>query len=137
MELGRRSSVNSKTIADFERGVRNPLPRTLRDVVQAFCEAGISFLPAEEGVGGQGVRLKWGVEPAVRQGGEEEEERRRRRAGATPKDAAMQDLFDYWRQHPDEWRHLSEPLRRAVLREIHGCDPEVDTITDNNPHAAM
>ncbi len=69
-DVARRSEVNLKTIADFERGARTPFPRTLRDVIAAFEAGGIRFIEAQEGVSGQGVVLVCGVEPALRQGSE-------------------------------------------------------------------
>jgi hypothetical protein len=46
----------TKTIADFERGAREPYPRTLEDVRAALEQAGVEFI-AENG-GGAGVRLR-------------------------------------------------------------------------------
>lgn len=57
-DLARRAKVARKTVADFELRQVTPYPRTLRDVVEAFESAGISFLAAEENVAGPGVRLK-------------------------------------------------------------------------------
>lgn len=64
-ELHQRSGVASKTIADFERGAREPYPRTLADLVRTLEDAGIEFI-AENG-GGVGVRLR-------RKAGSKEEE---------------------------------------------------------------
>ena len=58
-ELARRAKVARKTVADFELGQVRPYPRTLRDVVETFDDAGVVFLPAEEPVVGPGVRFKW------------------------------------------------------------------------------
>jgi hypothetical protein len=46
----------AKTIADFERGAREPYPRTLEDVREALEKAGIEFI--DENGGGAGVRLR-------------------------------------------------------------------------------
>ncbi len=55
-DLETAASVAKKTIADLERGSRQPYPRTL-DALQAALEgAGIEFIP--ENGGGAGVRLK-------------------------------------------------------------------------------
>lgn len=135
-DLESRCRVNQKTIADFERGQRTPFPRTLRDLIEAFEVAGICFLEAEEGVGGQGVRLAWGVEPALRQGGDDDAEaggRGRKATQALPDDPNLRELYDYWRGHPDEWMALSEPSRGAVLAEIFGDVPVGDPITDAQP----
>ncbi len=63
-ELARRAKVARKTIADFELGLVRPYPRTLRDVVAALEEAGVSFLPPEDRITGAGVRLKWREAPS-------------------------------------------------------------------------
>jgi transcriptional regulator with XRE-family HTH domain len=55
-ELSKASGTATKTIADFERGAREPYPRTLEDVQAALEKAGVEFI-AENG-GGAGVRLK-------------------------------------------------------------------------------
>lgn len=132
-ELESKSGVNLKTIADFERAARTPFARTIRDIVEALEAAGIKLLAPEEGVHGQGVVLAWGVEPAPRQGGEEEEaganrSRRTRQSGAA--DPALSQLYNYWQARPHEWMRLSEPLRRAVIREIHDDLPPFDPILE-------
>ncbi|MBR0774577.1 helix-turn-helix transcriptional regulator [Bradyrhizobium diazoefficiens] len=55
-ELSKASETATKTIADFERGAREPYARTLADVKAAFERAGVEFI-AENG-GGRGVRLR-------------------------------------------------------------------------------
>ena len=55
-DLSKASQTATKTIADFERGAREPYPRTLEDVRTALEKAGVEFI-AENG-GGAGVRLK-------------------------------------------------------------------------------
>jgi transcriptional regulator with XRE-family HTH domain len=55
-DLSKASKTATKTIADFERGAREPYPRTLEDVQSALEKAGIEFI-AENG-GGAGVRLR-------------------------------------------------------------------------------
>jgi transcriptional regulator with XRE-family HTH domain len=57
-DLARRAKVARKTVADFELKQVTPYARTLRDVIEAFESAGISFLAAEENISGPGVRLK-------------------------------------------------------------------------------
>ena len=54
-DLSEASKTATKTIADFERGAREPYPRTLEDVRGALEKAGVEFI-AENG-GGAGVRL--------------------------------------------------------------------------------
>ena len=60
-QLACRAKVARKTIADFELGQVKPYPRTLRDVVAALEDAGVSFLPPEDRIAGAGVRLKWKI----------------------------------------------------------------------------
>ena len=55
-DLSEASKTATKTIADFERGAREPYPRTLEDVRGALEKAGVEFI-AENG-GGPGVRLR-------------------------------------------------------------------------------
>ncbi|HXB79174.1 MAG TPA: helix-turn-helix transcriptional regulator [Bradyrhizobium sp.] len=55
-DLSEASKTATKTIADFERGARQPYPRTLEDVRKALERAGIEFI--DENGGGAGVRLK-------------------------------------------------------------------------------
>jgi transcriptional regulator with XRE-family HTH domain len=55
-DLSKASKTATKTIADFERGAREPYSRTLEDVRGALETAGIEFI-AENG-GGPGVRLR-------------------------------------------------------------------------------
>jgi transcriptional regulator with XRE-family HTH domain len=54
-DLSRASKTATKTIADFERGAREPYARTLEDVRGALENAGIEFI--DENGGGAGVRL--------------------------------------------------------------------------------
>ncbi|WP_156798531.1 helix-turn-helix transcriptional regulator [Ahrensia sp. R2A130] len=59
-ELSRLASVGTRTVMDFENGVRTPLPATVSAIQAALEAAGIEFIPANGG--GAGVRLK--SEPA-------------------------------------------------------------------------
>lgn len=55
-DLSAASKTATKTIADFERGAREPYSRTIEDVRGALENAGIVFI--EENGGGPGVRLR-------------------------------------------------------------------------------
>jgi transcriptional regulator with XRE-family HTH domain len=55
-DLERAAKVAKKTIADFERGVRQPYDRTLEALREALEKAGIEFIP--ENGGGAGVRMR-------------------------------------------------------------------------------
>ena len=55
-DLSEASKTATKTIADFERGAREPYARTLDDVRGALEKAGIEFI--DENGGGAGVRLR-------------------------------------------------------------------------------
>ncbi len=58
-QLADASSVAKVTIANFERGARQPYERTLRDLHGAMEAAGVVFLAdGEVAGGGLGVRLK-------------------------------------------------------------------------------
>ncbi len=54
--LASNARVAKQTLADFERGARQPYERTLRDIIAALEEAGIEFIDAENEKG-EGVRL--------------------------------------------------------------------------------
>lgn len=54
-ELAEKASVNERTIIDFERGARSPIPATLNAIRRAFEDAGLLVLDDEEG-GGEGAR---------------------------------------------------------------------------------
>ena len=55
-DLEKAAKVAKKTIADLERGIRQPYERTL-DALQAALEAaGVEFIP--ENGGGAGVRMR-------------------------------------------------------------------------------
>ncbi len=50
-DLSEKSSIGESTIADFERGAREPAVRTIRDIKAAFEDAGIKFISDGEWVG--------------------------------------------------------------------------------------
>ena len=52
-DLSEKSSIDESTIADFERGAREPAVRTLRDIRVAFEDAGIKFISDEAWLGVQ------------------------------------------------------------------------------------
>ncbi|MCU1340351.1 MAG: transcriptional regulator [Bryobacterales bacterium] len=55
-DLSKASKTATKTIADFERGAREPNPRTLEDEREGLEKAGIEII--DENGGGAGVRLR-------------------------------------------------------------------------------
>ena len=55
-ELADAAGVGRSTVADFERGAREPLPESLAALQSALEAAGIVFIEANGG--GIGVRLK-------------------------------------------------------------------------------
>ena len=50
-DLSEKSSIGESTIADFERGAREPAVRTLRDIRNSFEDAGIKFINDEAWLG--------------------------------------------------------------------------------------
>lgn len=56
--LAERSVVAKQTIADFERGAREPYDRTLRDIRLTLENHGILFIDCDD-EGREGVRLAW------------------------------------------------------------------------------
>jgi transcriptional regulator with XRE-family HTH domain len=55
-DLEAAAKVAKKTIADFERGMRQPYERTLDALQDALEAAGVEFIP--ENGGGAGVRMR-------------------------------------------------------------------------------
>jgi len=56
-DLAQRAKVAKQTLADFERGARQPYDRTLSDIQGALEEGGVVFLSANEHEG-EGIRLR-------------------------------------------------------------------------------
>jgi len=133
-DLVEKSGVAHRTLADFERGARAPYARTLKDIVEAFETAGLMILAPQEGVLGQGVAMKWGGEPALRQGGDHSSETDDLGPSVISgtRDPHFTALLQYWSDRPHEWSTLSEPLRRALIREIFGGASAFDPILENN-----
>ena len=57
VELARKASVATATIAEFEKGRRTPYDRTVRDIRKVLEDAGVEFTDS-------GVTLKAGSEDA-------------------------------------------------------------------------
>ena len=57
-QLAEKAGAAPRTVKDFERGARQPLDRTLRDIRAALEAAGVEFIPegVYQGEGGPGVR---------------------------------------------------------------------------------
>ncbi len=55
-DLAEASKVSVRTVVDFERGARRPIPATLAAIRAALESAGVEFIP--ENGGGPGVRLR-------------------------------------------------------------------------------
>ncbi len=56
MDLANKSNVSRATVADFERGLREPYPNNIQAIQNALEAAGIQFIP--ENGGGVGVRMR-------------------------------------------------------------------------------
>ena len=56
-DLAEKAKVGKQTLADFERGAREPYDRTLADIVSVLEEGGIEFVGADDGKGA-GVRFR-------------------------------------------------------------------------------
>ncbi len=136
MDLAAKSRVSAKTIADFEVDARQPYERTLEDLRRAFEDAGLRFIDPVEGVTGEGVALKWGVAPQVRQPGEgtaagEEGEGGLKAAWDDGEDADLDallgeqpapnpDMAEMWQADPELWARLSEGGRETLSRSMFG-----------------
>ena len=55
-ELSAKAKIGDQTLADFERGARDPLPETLAKIRATLERAGVVFI--SENGGGAGVRLR-------------------------------------------------------------------------------
>lgn len=54
--LADAAGISERTLIDFERGARSPVPATLAAIRRALEEAGVEFIE-------RGVRLRDGVKP--------------------------------------------------------------------------
>lgn len=59
-DLARHAGTAPRTVKDFERGARQPLERTLRDIRGALELAGVDLIDtgSYQGEGGPGARLR-------------------------------------------------------------------------------
>jgi transcriptional regulator with XRE-family HTH domain len=127
-DLAARARLTTKTVADFERGAREPLLQSIAFMRHAFEEAGVIVFDAEEGIGGIGVRLKWGVEvqqhpqTGADSGGTEgptlgalswEDEEA---SEWVPPE--IEELRAYWRERPEQWAAMHKSSRWALLQEM-------------------
>lgn len=138
-QLAKMAGVSSVTIrrAELEDGPVSMSATNVFAVQKALADAGVIFIEAEEGVGGPGVRLKWGAASlsAGKTGGRATSKPDEGLSSRTwdedlalPDDPDLLQLYTYWRDRPDEWRELSPSLRRAVIREVFGEAPDSDAI---------
>ena len=134
-ELGQRARVDQKTIADFERGMRNPHPRTIEALVKAFESAGIVFIEPTAAFY-SGVALKTGVELLQRQGeaiagasGESTQSSAQAEAWDNDLDALsedtpladdpeIEDMRAFWRANPERWAAMHASTRLVLLQEM-------------------
>jgi transcriptional regulator with XRE-family HTH domain len=138
-DLERTAHVAKKTIADFERGARNPFPRTLEDLIEALEAAGIEFTNPVAEVCGAGVRFKWGYEEPVRVGAPHGATSQNNKGGLDalewdwddydpsalkpppPLDWSDEDKraqIEHWRSSPEAWAELHEVSRQCLLRAM-------------------
>lgn len=141
-QLAKMAGVSPVTIrrAELEDGPVGMSATNVFAVQKALADAGVILIEAEPGVGGYGVRLKWGgTSTSVSQTGTEQsgqsEDGLSSRAWddefltpPMPADPNLLMLYQYWQARPIEWRSLSEPSRSAVLAEIFGTIPDSDPI---------
>jgi transcriptional regulator with XRE-family HTH domain len=135
-ELGQRAQVDQKTITDFERGVRNPHPRTIEALVRVLESVGIVFIEPTATIY-SGVALKVGVAPAARQPGDStatgtDSEPGLKAAwddfeGDVDLDALLgeepclnPDMAEMWRDNPELWARLSQGGRETLSMRMFG-----------------
>jgi DNA-binding XRE family transcriptional regulator len=134
-DLAEKAGVHRNTIVRVEAGDASPHGSTYAVIRRALEDAGVVFIDAEDGVHSGGAALRCGVEPTLRQGGNDEGESIRhsgRSRQALPDDPNLIGLYEYWHDRPAEWQEMSDPLRRAVLREIFGTLPDGDPIFEDH-----
>lgn len=144
---GDLAGVDKGTVVRAEAG-KNVYVRTLETLREALEKRGVVFIDAREGVHGAGVALACNVvvdsddmqddgAPPSTHGGlancawDDEDGPSRHTVLALPNDPDLRDLYGYWREHRVGWQGLSDPSRRAVLREIFGELPDRDPIIDH------
>jgi transcriptional regulator with XRE-family HTH domain len=130
-KLEERSRVSKKTIADFERGVTSPQARTLDDLEEAFDDAGIEFLPLQEGEHGHGVRFRSGFTEPSRDEIEVEGATEAKKPRKPVKGAEEMEAF--WLANPSAWAALSQTGRYVISREIYGTPEAGDEAFGSSP----
>jgi transcriptional regulator with XRE-family HTH domain len=133
-ELCQQARVDQKSLSDFERGVRNPHPRTIEALVKSLEDAGIVFIEDVDAFH-SGVALKKGIEvplPGRVTGAKVEgSEQGGAQAGAwddgldalneeapLAADPEIEDLRGYWRANPEKWAAMHKSTRWALLGEM-------------------
>ena len=131
-ELAERAGVHKNTILRIEGGLASHGP-TIAAVRQTLEAAGLEFIQEEQGIGGPGVRLKWGVSDPVLASGGSGEDNESSNAGQSARHtwdepcvevgstAMSQDILElraYWAVHPDRWAKLSEAGKAVLTREL-------------------
>jgi transcriptional regulator with XRE-family HTH domain len=130
-ELGRRARVDTKTVADYERGATSPHFRTLEALARAFVAEGVVFIePTDLIVAGVGLRA--GSEAAKRMGGDSASASKDNGMKAAawdeelPVPAEIEQLRAYWRDRPREWAALSEIGRQTLSEKMYGAPDVAD-----------
>jgi transcriptional regulator with XRE-family HTH domain len=114
-EVAEKARIHVNTAQRIEAGMPAQ-SATLNFLQRVYEDAGLEFIPAQEGVGGPGVRLKLGAELPERTGSRDESDGNGE-GGAKALDA---ELAGYWRDRPVLWRSLSEGGRQILSSEMYG-----------------
>jgi transcriptional regulator with XRE-family HTH domain len=130
-ELAERAGVHKNTILRIEGGLASHGP-TIAAVRHTLEAAGLEFIQEEQGVGGPGVRLKWGVNDPVLASGESGRNGEGN-AGQSMRHAwdechvevgspaPSQDILDqrnFWAAYPERWEKLSETGKAVLARAL-------------------
>lgn len=113
IDLAKHVRVSTKTLTDFENGIRTPYPKNLDDIRAAFEKHGVVF-SSVEGESQDGVALKWGMEDPKRPKNEHDKV-----SSDADSQETKQAMIDFWRDNPEAWERLSE-VGKDVLRETRG-----------------
>jgi len=114
-EFAEKAGIHVNTAQRIEAGL--PAQRaTLRVVQRVYEDAGLEFIPPQEGVGGPGVRLKLGTEIPVHvsHSGQRDDDEN------SDLKALDVELVEYWQERPQLWQTLSETGQQVLSDEMFG-----------------
>jgi transcriptional regulator with XRE-family HTH domain len=133
-ELCQRARVDQKSLSDFERGVRNPHPRTVEALIKSLEDAGVVFIEDADAFH-SGVALKKGIDVPLPGRGVGAKTEGSEQGGVQAEawddgidalheealpavDPGIEELRTYWRANPEKWAAMHKSTRWALLDEM-------------------